>query len=56
LFNERKQNEWQWLQNSRRANRDILNNVKCEVNRHFRKEKKPEHLKEKFKELETNRT
>jgi hypothetical protein len=43
----------QWLQNPNQSNVDNLNNVRCEVSRHFRNKKK-EYLKAKLNELETN--
>jgi len=41
-----------WLQYPNQSNVDILNNVRCEVSRHFRN-KKEEYLKAKIDELET---
>jgi len=43
----------QWLKNPSQSNVGNLNNVRCEVSRHFRNKKK-EYLKAKIKEFETN--
>jgi len=43
----------QWMQDPNQSNVDILNNVRCEVSRHFR-DKKKVYLRTKIQELETN--
>ena len=43
----------QWIQDLSQSNIDILNNVRREVSRHFRSEKKA-YLRAKNEELETN--
>jgi len=43
----------QWIQDPSHSNVDILNNVRCEVNRHFRNKKKA-YLRAKIEKLETN--
>jgi len=43
----------QWVQDPSQSNVDILNNVRHEASRHFRKKNK-EYLKAKIEELETN--
>jgi len=43
----------QWLYHPNQSNVDNLNNVRREVNRHFRNQKK-EYLRAKIDELETN--
>jgi hypothetical protein len=53
LLDQRKQAEFQWLQNSSEMNGDNLNNVRPEASRHFRN-KKGEYLKDKINELATN--
>jgi len=53
-FSERrKRAKLQWIQDPRQSNVDILNNVRCEVSRHFRNKKKA-YLRAKTEELETN--
>ena len=42
----------QWIQDPSQSNVDILNNVRCEVSRHFRNKKKA-YLRAKIEELET---
>jgi len=42
----------EWLHDPNQSNVDILNNVRCEVSRHF-KNKNKEYLKAKINELET---
>jgi hypothetical protein len=53
LLDQRKQAKLQWLQDPNEVNGDNLNNVRCEVSRHFRN-KKREYLKGKINELATN--
>jgi uncharacterized protein YaaR (DUF327 family) len=53
LSDQRKQAKLQWLQDPNEVNGDNLNNVRCEVSRHFRN-KKREYLKDKINELATN--
>jgi len=43
----------QWIQDPSQSNVDILNNVRCEVSRHFRNKKKA-YMRAKVEELETN--
>ena len=43
----------QWIRVQSQSNVDILNNVRCEVSRHFRNRKKA-HLRAKIEKLETN--
>ena len=45
----------QWIQDPSQSNVDILNNVRCEVSRHFRNKKKA-YTRAKIEELETNRS
>jgi len=52
-LDRRKRAKLQWIQDQRQSNVDILNNVRREVNRHFRNKKKA-HLRDKIEELETN--
>jgi len=44
----------QWIQDPSQSNVDFLNNVRCEVSKHFRNKKKA-YLRAKIEELETNR-
>jgi hypothetical protein len=53
IIDQRKQPKLQWLQVPSEINRDNLNNVRCEANRHFRN-KKREYLKDNINELATN--
>jgi hypothetical protein len=53
LIDQRKQAKLQWLQNARQLKGDILQNLKRETSRTFRK-KEMEYLKNKINELETN--
>jgi len=53
FFDQRKQAKMQWMQDPSQSNVDILNNVRCEVSRHFR-DKKKAYLRAKIEELETN--
>ena len=53
FLDRRKQAKLQWIQDSSQSNFDILNNVRCEVSRHFRNKKKA-FLRDKIEELETN--
>jgi len=39
LFDQRKRAKMQWIQDPSQSNVDILNNVRREVTRHFRKKK-----------------
>ena len=43
----------QWIQDPSQSNVDNLNNVRCEVSRHFRNKKKA-YLRAKIEEIETN--
>jgi len=49
---QRKWAKMQWIQDPSQSNVDILNNVRCEVSRHFRNKKKA-YLRAKIEELET---
>ena len=40
FLSSKKEAKMQWLQDPNRSNVDNLNNVKREINRHFRKKKK----------------
>jgi len=42
-----------WIHGPNQSNVDNLNNVRCDVSRHFRNKKKA-HLKAKIEKLETN--
>ena len=53
FLERRKRAKLQWIQDPRQSNVDILNNVRREVSRHFRKKKKA-YLRNKIEELETN--
>jgi hypothetical protein len=53
LLDQRKQAKLWWLQDPSEINGDNLNNVRCEVSRHFRN-KNREYLKDKINELTTN--
>jgi hypothetical protein len=53
LLDQRKQAKFQWLQSPSEINGDNLNNVRREVSRYFRNEKR-EYLKDKINELSTN--
>jgi hypothetical protein len=53
LIDRRKQAKLQWLQNPSQVNGDNMDNVRREASRNFRT-KKPEYLKNKINELETN--
>ena len=53
FLDQRKQAKMQWIEDPNQSNIDNLNNVKHEVNRHFRKQKEA-HLRAKIEELETN--
>ena len=39
FLDQRKQAKMQWIQNPSQSNVDNLNNVRCEVSRHFRNKK-----------------
>ena len=53
FLDQRKRAKMQWIQDPSQSNVDILNNVRREVSRHFRYEKKA-YLRAKIEELETN--
>jgi len=53
FLDQRKWAKMQWIQDPSQSNVDILNNVRCEVSRHFRNKKKA-YLRAKIEELETN--
>jgi hypothetical protein len=53
LSDQRKQTNLQWLQDPSQISGDNLNNVRCEVRRHFRN-KKMEYLKDNINELATH--
>ena len=53
FLDQRKRAKMQWIQDPSQSNVDILNNVRCEVSRHFR-DKKKAYLRAKIEELETN--
>ena len=53
FLDERKRAKLQWVQDPSQRNVDNLNNVRCEVSRHFRNRKKA-YLKAKIEDLETN--
>jgi 50S ribosomal subunit-associated GTPase HflX len=53
LLDQRKQAKFQWLQDPSEINGDNLNNVRCEVCRHFRN-KKREYLKDEINVLAMN--
>jgi hypothetical protein len=53
LLDSRKQAKLQLLQDPSEINGDNLNNVRCEVSRHFRN-KQRQYLKDKINELTTN--
>jgi len=40
FLDQRKRAKMQWIQDPSQSNVDILNNVRCEVSRHFRDKKK----------------
>ena len=50
---QRKWAKLQWIQDPSQSNVHILNNVKCEVRRHFRNKRKA-YLRAKIEELETS--
>ena len=52
-MDRRKRAKLQWIQDPRQSNVDILNNVRREVSRHFRNNKKA-YLRDKIEEPETN--
>jgi hypothetical protein len=52
MFTNFEQAKMEWLHDPNQSNVDILNNVRCEVSRHF-KNKNKEYLKAKINELET---
>ena len=53
FLDERKPAKMQWVQDPSQSNVDNLNNVRCEVSRHFRNKKKA-YLEAKIEELESN--
>ena len=53
FLDERKRAKLQWVQDPSQRNVDNLNNVRCEVSRHFRNRKKA-YLKAKVEDLEPN--
>jgi hypothetical protein len=53
LLDPRKQAKLQWVQDPSEINGDNLNNVRCEVSRHFRN-KMRKYLKDKINEFATN--
>jgi len=53
FLDQRKHAKMQWIQNPSQSNIDILNNVRCEVIRHFGNKKKA-YMGAKIEELETN--
>jgi hypothetical protein len=53
LADRRKQAKLQWFQDPSEANKDNLNDVRWEANRHFRN-KKREYLKDKMNDLKSN--
>jgi hypothetical protein len=53
VLDQRKQANLQWLQDPSEINGDNLNNIRCEVSRHFRN-KKREYLKDKINEVASN--
>jgi len=53
FLDQRKLAKMQWMQDPIQSNEYILNNVRREVNRHF-KDKKKANLRAKIEELETN--
>ena len=53
FLDQSKRAKMQWMQDPSQSNVDILNNVRHEVNRHFR-DKKKAYLRAKIEELETN--
>jgi len=52
FLDRRKRAKLQWIQDPSHSNVDILNNVRREVSRHFKEEKKA-YLRDKIEELET---
>ena len=54
FLEQRKQAKMQWIQDPSQSSVDNMNNVRCEVSRHFRNKKKA-YLRAKIDELETNR-
>jgi hypothetical protein len=52
VLGQRKQTKLQWVEDPSQSNVNNLNNVRCEVSRHFRT--KNEYLKHTLDELETN--
>jgi hypothetical protein len=52
-LDQRKQVKLQWLQDPSEINGDNLNNIRCEVSRYFRNERR-KYLKDKINELATN--
>jgi len=52
FLDERKWAKMQWIQDPSQSNVDSLNNVRCEVSRHFRNKRKA-YLRAKIEELET---
>jgi len=53
FLDQRKRAKMQWLQDPSQSNVDNLNNVRCEVSRHFRNKKKA-YMRAKIEELGTN--
>ena len=53
FLDQTKRTKMQWIQDPSQSNVDILNNVRREVSRHFRKKTKA-YLRAKIEELETN--
>jgi hypothetical protein len=53
ILDRRKQTKMQWIQDPSQSNTDILNKVRRDASRHFRKKRKA-YLKDKTEELETN--
>jgi len=53
FWDQRKRAKMQWIQDPSQSNVDNLNNVRCEVSRHFRNKKKA-YLRAKIEEIETN--